>query len=364
MTARSLIFFSCCVGANALLASGVHVPSITLAPKRFDLIEMGHRGTRRKRKAKSCSDAHLGTATCDVPQTLRVAKAVAVAVEVPGVDEVIDVGRRGLTRKRKATSLSDAKLRTAQDSPQTLRVVKVEAPAPDVVIELELEQVAEPVAEKELTPTQVEAAVKVLQAELSRADRKACQEALVVAGGEVEVAKAALLAKYGAEWEAAEIALNDFIVAQEEARRIASQKAQAAAEAATRRRQQAIFDKHNAARKFGGFVGGLNTISYSPGADGPGRLTQLSRAHVLSLGQKSEEEAVWAAASAQDAEAEVEAACVARAHATRIEEREAAKQRGLAAAARAAQFLETEVGALRMQAHACARRFPALPHPP
>merc|ERR1719487_644069 len=78
------------------------------------------------------------------------------------------------------------------------------------------EEVVEPVVEEEpaaveeaapaMSPKELMAALKDLRAELPRADLKECKAAIEASNGDVESAKAALLAEKGAEWEAAEAA--------------------------------------------------------------------------------------------------------------------------------------------------------------
>eukprot|EP00966_Prymnesium_polylepis_P010264 236688-Prymnesium_polylepis.1 len=120
-------------------------------------------------------------------------------------------------------------------------------------------------------------------------------------------------------------------------------------DAAARLRQQASLHKK---RQFGDFENGrLSELSGAQvcAESGPGTLGQMSMAHVQHLRQLAEEEAARAEVGVREAEAEAEAARVVRARTDSAAPRAAAKERASAAAARAARFLEDEVGALRLQ---------------
>ena len=149
-----------------------------------------------------------------------------VVSQVPAVASraKVEMGRgdkRTKKGKRKAGSFGNSRPRNSKiriqregagaDLGAREPVILEEMPQP-----VAAEEVVEPVVEEEpaaveeaapaMSPKELMAALKDLRAELPRADLKECKAAIEASNGDVESAKAALLAEKGAEWEAAEAA--------------------------------------------------------------------------------------------------------------------------------------------------------------
>ena len=132
--------------------------------------------------------------------------------------------------------------------------------------------------------------------------------------------------------------------------------AEAAEDAASRVRQQANYAKKNAKNNAQAmWSAGPSRLSEQSGgqiiqdAGRTGGYSELSKTHVRRLVGQFGEEAAKAEASLQEAEAEAEAARVARGRTNVAEQKEVATECASAAEARAARFLEAMVGALHMK---------------
>ena len=137
----------------------------------------------------------------------------------------------------------------------------------------------------------------------------------------------------------------------------AAAMAEAAEDAASRARQQANYAKRTARNDAQAAMAsaGPSRLSEQTGgqiiqeAGRSGRYSEFSKTHVRRLVGQFGEEAAKAEACLQEAEAEAEAARVARGSAKEAELKEVATECALAAEARAARYLESMVGALHMK---------------
>ena len=154
------------------------------------------------------------------------------------------------------------------------------------------------------------------------------------------------------------------LFAQELARNAATVEAETAAvmaevaeDAASRARQQANYAKKTARNDAHAAMAsaGPSRLSEQTGgqiiqeAGRSGRYSELSKTHVRRLVGQFGEEAAKAEACLEEAEAEAEAARVARGSAKEAELKEVVTECALVAEARAARFLEAMVGALHMK---------------
>jgi len=183
-------------------------------PARF-AIEMG-RGDKRtakgKRKYKSFGNSRPRNSKLrrerdgPMPSVVDMGSAQAAAATVPAVEDP-PVEAEPLVKAEalaaSATGGGSEYLATTMEP-----AVAVEEPAAAVEEPVvEPEAVAEePAAIVELKPAEIAAKVKELRAQLPKADLKTCKAAVVEAAGDLEVAKAALLAQFSAEWDAADAA--------------------------------------------------------------------------------------------------------------------------------------------------------------
>ena len=151
----------------------------------------------------------------------------------------------------------------------------------------------------------------------------------------------------------------------------AAAMAEAAEDAASRARQQANYAKRTARNDAQASMAsaGPSRLSEQTGgqiiqeAGRSGRYSEFSKTHVRRLVGQFGEEAAKAEACLQEAEAEAEAARVARGSAKETELKEVATECALAAEARAARYLESMVGALHMKVRRQSSPPPPARHP-
>jgi len=175
--------------ASQALYLGIRAPLCNVAHPSFaarSVIEMG-RGDKRtqagKRKAKSFGNSRKRNSKLrrerygpiTPPAEVDSAKATVAAFEEAANEEAVVSNKA----KEAAAEVTDVPALSTPEEPEV-------APA--------------------LKPAEIAACVKQLRMLLPRADLKVCKEAVVAAGGDVELAKAQLLADYEAEWEAQDAA--------------------------------------------------------------------------------------------------------------------------------------------------------------
>lgn len=184
------------------------------------------------------------------------------------------------------------------------------------------------------------------------APRSASQQLSLVTGGDSDSAPAGE-GDLTLDLFAQELARNAATVEAE----TAAVMAEAAEDAASWARQQANYAKKTARNDAHAAMAsaGPSRLSEQTGgqiiqeAGRSGRYSELSKTHVRRLVGQFGEEAAKAEACLEEAEAEAEAARVARGSAKEAELKEVATECALAAEAHAARFLEAMVGALHMK---------------